>query len=145
MTEREATAELNDLGLRVSVNEEFNDDFAEGEVIRTEPTAGTEVQSGDTILLIVSLGPTPVTVPDLDEMTESEATNTLNALNLVIRVANTRQPVTNPDLDGRVVDQVPAAGTTAEQGDTVTVTLGQYTPPPTTTTTTLPPTTTTIP
>ena len=145
MIEREATAELNDLGLRVSVNEEFNDDFAEGEVIRTEPTAGTEVQSGDTILLIVSLGPTPVTVPDLDEMTESEATNTLNAVNLVIRVANTRQPVTNPDLDGRVVDQVPAAGTTAEQGDTVTVTLGQYTPPPTTTTTTLPPTTTTIP
>jgi beta-lactam-binding protein with PASTA domain/predicted Ser/Thr protein kinase len=146
MTEREATAELNDLGLRVSVNEEFNDDFAEGEVIRTEPTAGTEVQSGDTILLIVSLGPTPVTVPDLDEMTESEATNTLNALNLAIRVANTRQPVTNPNLDGRVVDQVPAPGTTAEQGDTVTVTLGQYTPPPTTTTTTtLPPTTTTIP
>ncbi|HET9258933.1 MAG TPA: Stk1 family PASTA domain-containing Ser/Thr kinase [Acidimicrobiia bacterium] len=143
MTERDATAELNDLGLRVAVNEEFNDDVAEGEVIRTEPTAGTEVQSGDTILLVVSLGPTPVTVPNLDNMTESEATNALNSVNLVIRVANTRQPVTDPDLDGRVVDQVPVAGTTAEQGDTVTVTLGDFTPPPTTTTTTIPTTTTT--
>jgi len=42
-----------------------------------------------------------------------------------------------------VVSQVPSPGTTVDQGDTVTVTLGEYTPPPTTTTTAPPPTTTT--
>jgi len=144
-SERDATAELNDLGLRVSVNEEFSDDVAEEDVIRTDPEAGTEVRSGDVILLVVSLGPEPVQVPDLSGMTEQEATNALNDVGLVIRVANTTQPVADPNQDGLVVDQVPAPGATAEQGDTVTVTLGEFTPPPTTTTTTPPTTTTTAP
>ncbi|HXV71267.1 MAG TPA: Stk1 family PASTA domain-containing Ser/Thr kinase [Acidimicrobiia bacterium] len=141
MSERDATAELNDLGLRVSVNEEFSDDVAEDDVIRTDPVSGTEVLSGDTILLVVSLGPEPVTVPNVGGMTEQQATNALNDVGLIIRVANTRQPVADPNQDGLVVDQVPAAGATATRGDTVTVTLGEYTPPPTTTT--LPPDTTT--
>ena len=144
MTERDATSALIALGLFVTGNDEFDEDVPAGEVIRTEPPAGTEVQSGDTILLIVSLGPPPVSVPDLTNMTENEATNALNSVNLLIRVSNARQPVADPAQDGRVVDQIPAPGATANQGDTVTVTLGEYIPPPTTTTT-LPPTTTTIP
>jgi len=145
MSERDATAELNGLGLRVAVNEEYDDDVADGDVIRTEPEAGQEVLSGDTILLVVSLGPEPVPVPDLSGMTEQQATNALNEVGLVIRVANTTQPVADPNQDGLVVDQVPSPGATANQGDTVTVTLGEFTPPPTTTTTTtttVPPTTT---
>ncbi len=145
LSERDATAELTDLDLRVSVNEEFDNSVPDGEVIRTEPPAGTDVLSGDTILLVVSLGPAPVTVPDLTGMTESEATNALNDVNLIIRVSNTRQPVSDQAQDGRVVGQVPGSGATADQGDTITVTLGEYIPPPTTTTTTLPPTTTTVP
>jgi len=143
MSERDATAELNGLGLRVAVNEEYDDDVADGDVIRTEPEAGQEVLSGDTILLVVSLGPEPVPVPDLSGMTEQQATNALNEVGLVIRVANTTQPVADPNQDGLVVDQVPSPGATANQGDTVTVTLGEFTPPPTTTTTAPPPTTTT--
>jgi beta-lactam-binding protein with PASTA domain len=141
----DAISELTDLGLRFAVNEEYDDDVAAGDVIRTEPEAGTEVLSGDTILLVVSLGPEPVEVPNLEGMTESQATNALNSVNLLIRVSNTTQPVADPAQDGLVVDQVPSPGATANQGDTVTVTLGEYTPPPTTTTTTLPPTTTTVP
>jgi serine/threonine-protein kinase len=142
-SERDATAELNDLGLRVSVNEEFSDDVPEGDVIRTDPEPGIVVRSGDVILLVISLGPEPVPVPELSGMTEQQATNGLNDVGLVIRVANTRVPVADPNQNGLVVDQVPGPGATAEQGDTVTVTLGEYTPPPTTTTTTLPPETTT--
>jgi beta-lactam-binding protein with PASTA domain len=142
MTERDATAELTDLGLRVNVNEEFDDDASVGTVISTDPEAGAEVQSGDFVLLIVSLGPPPVSVPDLTNMTQGQATNTLDSVGLGIRVSNTRQPVADPGQDGLVVDQVPGPGSTATQGDTVTVTLGEYTPPPTTTT--LPPETTTV-
>jgi beta-lactam-binding protein with PASTA domain len=61
----------------------------------------------------------------------------------VIRVSNSTQPVADQGQDGLVVDQIPGPGTTADRGDTVTVTLGEYTPPPTTTT--IPPTTTTVP
>lgn len=143
MSERDATATLTDLGLRVIVNEENSNSVPESRVIRSEPPAGTEVQSGDTILIVVSLGPPPVSVPDLTNMTQQQATNTLANLNLQIRVSNTRQPVADPAQDGRVVDQIPDPGTTVDQGETVTVTLGQYTPPPTTTT--IPETTTSAP
>lgn len=143
-SERDATAELTELGLRVTVNEEYDDAVLEGNVIRTEPAAGETLFSGDTVLLIVSLGRPPVTVPDLGGMTESEATQALSNVGLVIRVSNTTVPVADQAQDGLVIDQVPGPNTTANEGDTVTVTLGVYTPPPTTTTT-LPPTTTTIP
>jgi serine/threonine-protein kinase len=76
-------------------------------------------------------------------MTQNEATQALSERNLVINVSNTTVPVADQAQDGRVVSQIPDPGTTADQGDTVTVTLGEYTPPPTTTTTTIPPTTTT--
>jgi serine/threonine-protein kinase len=141
MSERDAIAELTELGLKFTVNDEFDDDVPEGDVIRTDPVAGTEVLSGATILLVVSQGPSPVEVPDLSGMTESQAAAALDAVNLVLRVANSRQPVADPAQDGVVVGQVPAPGTTADQGDTVTVTLGEFIPPPTTTTTsTTPPT-----
>ncbi len=87
---------LTDLGLRVNVNEEFDDDAPVGTVISTDPEAGAEVQSGDFVLLIVSLGPPPVSVPDLTNMTQGQATNTLDDVGLGIRVSNTRQPVADP-------------------------------------------------
>jgi beta-lactam-binding protein with PASTA domain/serine/threonine protein kinase len=141
LSERDAISALTDLGLRFSVSEEFNNQTSEGEVIRTDPIAGEEVLSGDTILIVVSLGPAPVTVPDLSGMTESQARSAVEALGLELRVSASTQPVADQSQDGLVVSQVPTAGSTADQGDTITVTLGEFTPPPTTTT--VPPTTTT--
>jgi len=143
LSERDAITELTSLGLMFTVNEEYSNDVPEGVVIRQDPAAGTEAIAGDTVLLVVSLGPEPVQVPDLSNMTEQEATDALEARNLVINVSNSTQPVADQAQNGRVVGQVPSPGTTVDQGDTVTVTLGEYTPPPTTTTTTLEQTTTT--
>jgi beta-lactam-binding protein with PASTA domain/predicted Ser/Thr protein kinase len=144
MTEREAITELTRLGLLFRVDEEFSNEVARGIVIRQDPPAGNEAFVGDTVVLVVSLGPEPVQVPDLSNMTESEARQELDRVNLVLNVSNSTQPVADQSQDGRVVSQVPEEGTTVDQGDTVTVTLGEYTPPPTTTTT-APPTTTTAP
>jgi serine/threonine-protein kinase len=143
LSERDAITELTSLGLMFTVNEEYSNDVPEGVVIRQDPAAGTEAIAGDTVLLVVSLGPEPVQVPDLSNMTEQEATDALEARNLVINVSNSTQPVADQAQNGRVVGQVPSPGTTVDQGDTVTVTLGEYTPPPTTTTTTLEQTSTT--
>jgi serine/threonine-protein kinase len=138
----EATNELLDLGLRPRVNEEFSDTAPAGEVIRTDPPAGTEAVVGDTVLVVVSDGPTPVQVPTLIGLTENQARNALTNLGLVPNVSNTRQPVADPAQDGLVVSQIPAAGNTVPKGTTVTITLGQYQAPPTTTSST---TTTTVP
>ncbi len=143
MTEREATQALGQLGLLWDISEEHSTAVANGLVIRTDPVAGEFVTVGGRVLLVISLGPPPVQVPNLGGMTADEARATLESLGLIANVSATRQPVENPDLDGRVVDQFPSAGQTVPVGTTVTITLGQYEPPPTTTTTTVPPTTTT--
>jgi eukaryotic-like serine/threonine-protein kinase len=141
-TERDAINTLTSLGLLFSVNDEFSSTVAEGLVIRTDPEAGQEVRSGDTILLVVSQGPEPVEVPDLIGLTPGQAETRLNERGLEINVSNSTQPVVDATQDGRVVDQFPDEGVTVFPGDVVTVTLGEFTPPPTTTTTTTPPSTT---
>lgn len=144
MSERDAIAQLTDLGLKFSVNEEFDGTVSSGDVIRTEPPAGTEVLSGDTILLVVSNGPEPVEVPDLFELSEDAARTALDQIGLVLSVSASRNPTADPNQDGLVADQIPIAGATAFPGDTVTVTLFEFIPPPTTTTTTIESTTSTI-
>ncbi len=143
MSQLDAIAQLTELGLKFSVNEEFSDEVAFGDVIRTEPEAGTQVLSGDTILLIVSKGAEPVEVPSLIGLTESEAQLVLDDLGLILNVSNSTQPVGDPAQDGTIVDQIPLEGNIVGPGDIVTVTLGEFQPPPTTTTLP-PPTTTTI-
>jgi serine/threonine-protein kinase len=141
-TERDAVNTLNSMGLLFRVNDEYSNTVDDGLVIRTDPEAGEEVRSGDTILLVVSQGPAPVEVPNLLGLTPGQAEATLDNLDLVINVSNSTQPVVDPSQDGVVVDQFPEDGVTVFPGDVVTVTIGEYTPPPTTTTTT---TTTTVP
>lgn len=142
-TEREATSVLTGDGLRVTVDEEHSDSVDANIVIRQDPAAGTEAVAGDVVLIVVSLGPAPVDVPNLSGMTVQQATNALTERGLVINVATTTQPVNDPAQHERVVAQNPASGVTVNRGDTVTVTLGEHIPP--TTTTTTPTTTTTEP
>jgi serine/threonine-protein kinase len=137
----EATNELLDLGLRPRVNEEHSDTIDAGIVIRTEPAAGEDALVGDTVLVVVSDGPAPVEVPSVTGMTENQARNALEDAGLEVNVSNTTQPVADQAQDGRVVSQIPSAGTTVPKGTTVTIILGEYQAPPTT----QPPTTTTIP
>jgi serine/threonine-protein kinase len=140
-TERDAVNTLTSLGLLFRVNDEFSNEIDEGLVIRTEPEAGVEVRSGDTILLVVSQGPAPVEVPNLLGQTPEQAEAILADLGLVINVSSSTQPVVDASQDGLIVDQFPEVGVEVFPGDIVTVTLGEFTPPPTssTTTTTPPP------
>ena len=45
------------MGLEVSQKTEYNDSVAEGNVIRTDPVEGSEVDAGTSVILYVSLGP----------------------------------------------------------------------------------------
>ena len=138
----EAISQLQELGLLFSVNEEHSNSVDAGDVIRTDPEAGAQAQSGDTVLLVVSIGPAPVDVPNLIGLTPGQASAILEDLGLVMDIAAASEPVVDPGQDGLIVNQVPGAGATVFPGDIVRVTLGEYTPPPTTTTT-VPVTTTT--
>jgi serine/threonine-protein kinase len=139
LSEREATAQLQGLGLLVRVQDEYSETVAQDLVIRSDPVVDTEVQLGDTVLIVVSLGPAPVEVPDLIGMNQDQAEAALAERGLTIVVET--QPVADSTQHGIVIDQSPNPGETLLPGDPVNATFGQFTPPSTTTTTTTVPTT----
>jgi serine/threonine-protein kinase len=141
LSERDATAQLQALGLLVRVQDEYSDTVAPDLVIRTDPVADTEVQLGDTVLIVVSLGPAPVEVPDLLGLNQAQAEAALAERGLSM-ITITEQ-VADSSQHGQVIDQSPGAGEMLLPGDSVEVTFGQFVPP--TTTTTAPTTTTTTP
>ena len=97
----------------------------EGFVIETNPVAGQIVPREATIIVMVSQGPEPVAVPDLEGKTVSQAEQTLNALGLLLVVSpDTVEVSISSGLIGGVAEQDPTFGTTVEFGSQVTVKLG---------------------
>ncbi len=72
--------------LNATVLEEYSDTIPEGDVVRTEPEAGSFVSKDADVLVYVSLGPeiTTVSVPSLLGMTKKEAKNALTENNLML-------------------------------------------------------------
>jgi beta-lactam-binding protein with PASTA domain len=120
-----------------------------GTVMEVRPGPGEFVLKGSDVLIIVSNGPEPITVPAVVGRTQAQATNTLTEQGLVPNVAFVDVAAGSPD-DGRVIAQSLPAGSQADPGTAITITVGKAvapvttTIPPTTTTTTTVPTTTTI-
>ena len=67
-----ATDLLEAAGLNFSIFYEFSDTIPENAVISSNPTAGTEVEKGATVKVIVSKGPEPSTEPTLPPGEELE-------------------------------------------------------------------------
>ena len=111
---------------RGSVKEEYSSTVSAGLVIDQDPDAGNEASEGTQINLVISKGEEPaqdVTVPDLTNMTPSEAEAALKKLNLV---ASAGDSVYSDSVEtGNVAEQSPAAGTTIKAGDTVTYHLSK--------------------
>jgi beta-lactam-binding protein with PASTA domain/tRNA A-37 threonylcarbamoyl transferase component Bud32 len=133
LTERDATAALQSLGLFFEIQTEFSDEVDRGRVIRTTPDAGVELAIGATVTLVVSDGPEPVVVPSLIGLTLDAALTRLEQEGLVL-VQGSGIEVSNPEQVGRVVEQNPGEGANLLRGDSVLVRVG-VAPPPTTTTT----------
>ena len=72
-SEESAKSTLDGLGLRVQTKSEYNNYVTAGQVIAQSPEANTEVLPGSTVLLTVSLGPTPP--PPSSETTEPSESN----------------------------------------------------------------------
>lgn len=125
-TEDDAILELTRAGFEnIETEEEFSDDVAIGIVISTNPAAGQSIPRDATIIVIVSMGPEPVSVPDLTGDTVDEARSTLEdqGLNLVVS-SQTVDVSASSGLVGKVADQDPDSGATVESGSDVEVFLG---------------------
>jgi serine/threonine-protein kinase len=75
-----ATARLKAAGYAVDshITRQFSDEAKSGTVISTDPRAGQRLSQGESVALVVSLGPELVSVPDVRTMTVSAAESELH-------------------------------------------------------------------
>ncbi|HVR32833.1 MAG TPA: Stk1 family PASTA domain-containing Ser/Thr kinase [Acidimicrobiia bacterium] len=136
LTQRDASARLDTLGLTYVFETEYSDTVERGRVIRTDPGPGSELPPEFEVLVIISDGVEPIPVPSLLGLDEATARAELQDLGLVLEVSNSTIEVSDPAQVGLVQDQAPSSPATLFPGDIVRVTLGAA---PATTTTTAPP------
>src|SRR5690606_9218765 len=126
----EAEATVADFDWRVVREEEHRDGTEEGEVLATRPAAGERLREGERLVLVVSLGPALVDVPDyLIGMTQEEAEAEMEAVGL--QADFVPQPSRSFDegvvtgyVDEDVPDQLPRGSTVSlyvSSGDEVEV------------------------
>lgn len=120
MEYREASWEVERLGLRVLKPEyEHNDVVAYNHVISFTPLKDTVLSPGDTVQMVVSLGPEALELdmPDLVGLTQEQAESKLTMRHLEIGKIDQGYSDTVPA--GEVMDQYPAAETKVKEGTKV--------------------------
>ena len=100
-----------------------------GNVVSTDPAAGTKAKRGSTVNLQVASG--RLVVPqNLVGMSTDDAKKALTSAGFTVITIN-QQTTTQQDQNGKVLSVNPAAGTTVDSGAEITLTVGQYSAPPT--------------
>jgi beta-lactam-binding protein with PASTA domain/predicted Ser/Thr protein kinase len=115
----QAIKELEDVGLKVTVDTEFSDKVKKDLAIRTVPGEGKEVTKGTRVRLLVSAGPEQVAVPEVIGLSRESAEARLRDEGFGVAVAEQE----SDEPEGDVIAQSPSAGTELSRGDTVTITV----------------------
>ncbi len=118
-TERAAVLELSEAQFRVETEERSSSEIARGRAIATRPPAGTEVEVGERVRLLISSGPRRVEVPDVVGLTRSSAESALEARGLGVSVERAR----SDEPKGEVLAQTPDGGTRVKEGDAVAISV----------------------
>jgi serine/threonine protein kinase len=118
-SETDASAALTAKGFQVTKTTSYSSSVAEGYVISQTPNGDTQGKEGDTITLEISLGSEKITVPDVSTSYKSEeqAKELLSQFNV-----STATKYSDTDA-GIVIGQTLAAGTQADPGASITITV----------------------
>lgn len=120
-TWEEAQTELTGLDLEPTRLDETSSDVDEGDVIRTDPPSGATVDPGATVRVYVSTGADQVTVPDLSNLDQAQATAALEEAGLKLgSITDENSPTIAA---GIVLGASPASGTEADVGAAVDLVL----------------------
>jgi serine/threonine-protein kinase len=122
-SESDARSTLRGAGFKVATERQNSSDVPKGQVISQDPSGGTQVTSGSTVTIVISSGPATTQVPDVMGKSEQAARNAIRDAELLASVMTSG--TTDPNQDGKVLNQSPAGGATATKGSTVTITVGQ--------------------
>jgi len=119
-----AVQRIRSHGLEASVSEAESSE-PKGRVIRQSPDAGSKVEPGATVAIVVSGGEEKeeAKVPNVIGKERREAVEALRAAGLTPSVEEEETEI--PGQVGRVIDQFPPPGSEEEPGTTVTITVGK--------------------
>ena len=113
-----AESELEEVGFAVEVRERYHDTVPDDVVIRQQPDRGTGF-TDDEVVLVVSLGPELISVPNVDTAGIDSAEQTLREAGFDVRVVKH-----NPYFGlGFVVEQSPAGDSLAPRGSIIEITV----------------------
>ncbi|MGY1643310.1 Stk1 family PASTA domain-containing Ser/Thr kinase [Geodermatophilus sp. SYSU D00703] len=102
----------------VEVQQDYDNDVPVGHVTGFEPEIGTELKRGQELIVYVSRGHEPVTVPAVVGLSPEEATANLESLGFTVKRAEGRSADVDP---GEVMAVDPASGQQAPYKSTVTI------------------------
>ncbi len=119
--ETSANSTLKASGFKVSTQYEYNDTVAQGKVISQTPEANTSAKEDDTITIIVSQGVEAVTVPDVYNKTQDEATAELTNAGLVVSSVSSEYSDTIGA--GYVISQSITAGKMVDKNTSITLVI----------------------
>jgi serine/threonine-protein kinase len=117
-----AVQQIRGRGLEPSISEEESSTPA-GEVISQSPDAGTEVEPGSAVTIVVSAGKEQAKVPNVIGKLRAEAVQAIRDAGLSPTVEEEETEVTGKV--GRAIDQFPPPGSELEPGDAVTIVVGK--------------------
>ena len=110
------------LDLSVETEEEESDEIEAGRVISTSPSAGSIVNKGDTITLVISSGAKKVKVPDVSGNSATEAEKTLTDAGFTVSLAYDNSDTVEID---KVIKTNPEKNMDAEKGSEVKIILSK--------------------
>jgi eukaryotic-like serine/threonine-protein kinase len=130
LSRAQAESQLNALGLLLVVSNETVEVAVDsgliGNVAEQSPGPGTELEVGSEV--VVRLGvPRQVTVPNLVGLTPENAQTTAANVGLNVDIVETRTTNTQSQ-DNTVATQIPPAGSTAEEGSFIEISVYSYRP-----------------
>jgi len=122
MTKADAEAELKADGLKWKYgNPIHSPTVAKDKVADYSPKDATKVSPGDTVTIYLSLGPEPVTIPDMKGWTQTDAQTKLQSLNLGF--AGMREQSSEDVEKDKIIGTDPQAGTKVDPGTQITLLL----------------------
>jgi len=107
-------------GLALIVNKRrYDPAIPAAHIYSQTPPPGAQVPAGSEIMVVVSLGPEPVTVPNVIGFPAAVKQLELEDLGLVVAITETK----SMEPAGLILTQMPAAGTEIQAGSTITLTV----------------------
>ncbi len=123
LTSQQALSRLRAAGFKPTTRSQPSATIAQGRVIGTDPPAGTELQVGSPVAVLVSSGPAQVRVPDVSGDSQSGAEAALATVGL--SVGTVTEQVSTAQAPGNVLSQSPAAGSSVRTGAKVDIVVAK--------------------